>query len=358
MVVSRDVVSFAPAILAVSTTRRAVLLAVAIATAATMLPAVARASFAGQNGILAYSASLPLDPSETAIWAIDPITGNQLQLTSGPDDQAPAFAPSGNVLAFERLTGEVSTIFLAHADGSDTRALTTGTEPSFSPDGSQIVFVRPNGLFVSRLAPGSTVQQITHDAGDGAPEWGPHGVIVFERVRLLHRDIEGSARPLFENILETITPPASRVTPLMTFQQRPGSRPSEFSTELHPDFSPNGRTIAVTLCNAQSTEKAPTTPALLLRGECSEAVWAPDGHGLIEPQAGFLTGRPETTCPGRLGPTQIAWQPLRAGTLHVATAPCEAYSTPASPAVEPSIEVRGSETCFIIRHRRRCHIVK
>src|ERR1700682_634681 len=125
--------------------RRSIKLGLAALTAAvgaTLVPATAIGSFPGSNGVIAFSA-------EHSIWAMDPTTRDELQLTSGFDDSAPSFSPSGNMLAFQRRTGATITIYLARADGSEPRALASGSQPAFSSDGRQIVFVRAAGLFLT-----------------------------------------------------------------------------------------------------------------------------------------------------------------------------------------------------------------
>jgi Tol biopolymer transport system component/predicted Ser/Thr protein kinase len=111
---------------------------------------------------------------------------NAIDLTadSGFDDDQPAFSPDGEQIAFrsERSGGG---LFLMGATGESVRRLTTfGFNPSWSPDGSKIVFAT-EGIFDAatretsselwtvevatgqrrRLTPGDAVQ----------PSWSPHG---------------------------------------------------------------------------------------------------------------------------------------------------------------------------------------
>jgi Tol biopolymer transport system component len=135
-----------------------------------LAPSLARASFPGADGVIAYE-------DEGSIWAVDPTTGDQLKLTSGPEDSSPSFAPSGSQLAFQR--GQ--TIYVVQSDGTGARAITAGAEPTFSPDGTQIAFARRGGLYVAGLAPGSPVRRLTNHPGDHAPNWSSRGTIVFQR---------------------------------------------------------------------------------------------------------------------------------------------------------------------------------
>jgi hypothetical protein len=325
-------------------------LSVATAIAA-LAPAAAVASFPGADGAIAYhgvvdrSCSANCPPKHEGIWALEPKTGTQLQLTAGPEDFAPSFSPSGNLLAFQRGFRKAATIFLARADGSEARPLVKGEEPAFSPDDRQIVFVRATGLFVTGSAPGSPVRALTRHPGDSEPRWSSTGEIVFQRTH----------RTSYQ--LGIVAPPSSRIRTVFTYEPPPGQTP-----ELHPDWSPSGRAIAVALCNSglPLPPFSTTAPALVFRDSCESDVWAPQGRRLAEPKRGALRGRPNTTCPDSIGGA-ISWQPLVSGTLRIPTARCE----PRKPqpgeinsGVSPSKETRGERTCYTIKHRHTCFTKK
>lgn len=332
------------------------LLALGVAAVA---PACALASFPGKDGVIAYATRFSIFTESTAIWALEPATGDQLQLTSGPDDNDPAFSPSGNQLAFDRTTMGTSTIFIARADGSDARPLVEGSEPAFSPDGRKLVFARPTGLFVTGAQPGSAVRRLTSHPEDSEPSWGPNGEIVFERTRVLHMNSGGSTQKRFNNELDMVTPGRRHVSTLFTYEPPPGLRLAAFPVELHPDWSPHGKSIVLSICNVVSQPRLPTVPALVLQEECVPSVWAPNGHGFAVPKLGVLRGRPGTNCPHIVTPfTELAWQPVHVGTLHVPTVPCEPQPGPPEGLVEPSEAAAGSITCYTIHHRRKCHVAR
>jgi hypothetical protein len=319
------------------------------ASVAALGPAAAVASFPGADGVIAYSgivdgncaANCP--PYHYGIWALEPRTGKQRQLTAGPDYD-PSFSPSGNLLAFQRDYIGGTVIFLARADGSHERPLVRGEEPAFSPDGRQIVFVRATGLFVTGSVPRSPVRALTHSPGDKEPRWSSTGEIAFERTR--HASDQ----------LDIITPPSSRVRAVFTYEP-------PRSTALFPDWSPNGGALAVALCNpGLPLPRASTTaPTLVFRDSCTQDVWAPQGRRLAEPGHGALRGRPNTTCPDSTE-GDISWQPLVSRTLRVHTARCE----PRSPlpgeimmgGVEAESSPRDEQTCYTIRHKHRCFTKK
>src|SRR5438045_239866 len=85
---------------------------------ALLAPAAASGSFPGGNGVIAYGIASTDDchrqpgvTCATGIWAVDPLTGNQLRLTTGHDSN-PSFSPSGNLIAFQRRTRHGFTIYV------------------------------------------------------------------------------------------------------------------------------------------------------------------------------------------------------------------------------------------------------
>jgi dipeptidyl aminopeptidase/acylaminoacyl peptidase len=243
-------------------------------------------------------------------------------------------------------------IFLAPADGADPTPLVSGSEPAFSPDGRQIVFVRATGLFVTGSAPGSPVRQLTHHHGDSEPRWSSTGEIVFQRTHLFHRSGAtlpgGIFPPQASDQLDIITPPSSRVRTVFT------AEPPE-QTELHPDWSPNGRAIAVALCGWPSPPFATTAPTFVYHESCAPDVWAPEGRRLAEPRKGALRGSGKSTCPNRIdATTEISWQPLVSGTMRVPTVKCEPRAGPPETEVSPGKAVAGERTCYTIHHKHKC----
>jgi Tol biopolymer transport system component len=108
----------------------------------------------------------------TAVFA-KAANGTQTQLTRNSSASQPSFSPDGQRIVYEDMVGNdilKSRIVVMNRDGSNPKDLAVGTDPSWSPDGSLILFktptskpggfgleiatIRPDGSTLMRLAPG------------------------------------------------------------------------------------------------------------------------------------------------------------------------------------------------------------
>jgi len=300
-----------------------------------------------------------------SIWALEPVTGTQLQLTTGQDDSWPSFSPSGDMLAFQRGSGKAATIWLVRADGSHQMPLVAGSEPAFSPNGRQIVLVRASGLFLTGVTPGSPVRRLTSHPGDSEPQWSSTGAIAFERIarrKVRYRGPtaifrHGQLKLEVDNELELVRPPSTKVHELLGYELPEGLRVSTVPAELRPNWSPRGTRLAVSLCEGLPSGFSPhvaTRPALTFSTRCGSETWTPTGRRVDLSGEGSARNTLETACPDRI--EEVSWQPLRTGTVHVPTVPCKPLlKRRAVMEASPGEEVAGSRTCITIRHRRRCY---
>jgi Tol biopolymer transport system component len=101
---------------------------------------------------------------------------------------SPAWSADGSKLAFisSRATVDRPQVYMMSADGSHQTRLTHDamhdTNPSWSPNGTKIVFEGEDGIFVLTLRT-KAVGRLTKD-NDAEPAWSPDGAtIVFDRTR-------------------------------------------------------------------------------------------------------------------------------------------------------------------------------
>jgi TolB protein len=120
------------------------------------------------------------------IYIVDDDGTNPRNLTNHPaNDWGPDWSPDGSWIAFNSDRDGVLAGYLVRPDGSDLRRIDVDgwlEYPSFSPDGTRIVFARPAGgdydVFTADLETGE-VQQLTDALGDdGWPVWSPDGTSI------------------------------------------------------------------------------------------------------------------------------------------------------------------------------------
>ncbi len=97
-----------------------------------------------------------------------------LEYMTEHSDRDPAPSPDGKLIAFTRFRIGPDEIWLAESDGSNPGRLTTGTQPDWSPDGTEIAFTRGFDIHVISLAD-SSVERLTHNGTSNYPDWSPDG---------------------------------------------------------------------------------------------------------------------------------------------------------------------------------------
>lgn len=102
--------------------------------------------------------------------------------TPGTDfDDVPTVSPDGTKIAFVRVSGSSSALYIANSDGTNAHSVITDagrTAPAWSPDGTKLAFVRivdgTNWEIHVAAADGSNPVRLTNNAAqDFAPVWSP-----------------------------------------------------------------------------------------------------------------------------------------------------------------------------------------
>ena len=302
------------------TRNRVVVAALVAAGAVTVLTPIARATYPGANGRLAFGMNVG---GNADVYSVLPNGHDLRRLTTNPGfDACAAYSADGKEITWCSgiVTGPgVGTleIFKMRSNGHDQQQVTHmggfAVFPDFSPDGSRIAFTgRPPGstnpdVYVINSDGTGLTRLTTAERFDGYPAWSPDGSqIVFESVRsgvqqvwLMNTDGSGQTQLTFD------APPKDQV----------------------PDWSPDGSRIAyvstgatpaggdIWVMNADGSDQHPITS-----GPTHEygAASSPDGTQIA--YLNFDTGNVEvinadgtgahTVHPGPGRQFVPGWQPL------------------------------------------------
>lgn len=141
------------------------------------LPPAAMAAGVPERGFdLVVSAPLPLDPLTPTLFSLDPATGEftRVSPTATGVESEPTFSPDGQRLAFVRGSriGGAQTVWVSNADGSNARQVAPGHTPAWSPDGTELLTSSDPGVWVVG-ADGNGLRLV--DAAGFSAAWSPQG---------------------------------------------------------------------------------------------------------------------------------------------------------------------------------------
>ena len=241
---------------------------VVFATGALVAPPAALGTFPGTNGKIYFDRS-------TIFGVASDGSGLTQVSETGLPASFPAVSPNGNLVAFRRLSSVGYGIWTINVDGTGARQVTTepqniagqDAEPTWSPDGSKIAFVRNGELHVMN-ADGSNSTTLVGPSFPfrlADPEWSPTG-----------SEIAFAANNQIWAVGASGTPGPTQLNPTA-----PGNRSG-------PSWSPNGAVIAYTRGPPGANggiwtinrATAPNESQLLVGaavGEVWELAWSPDG---------------------------------------------------------------------------------
>ena len=242
----------------------------------------AGASFPGANGKIAWS-------SGGEIWTANPDGSGPVKLTTAGGDH-PAWSADGAYLAFDR-GGEVFTMI---ADGAlqlnVSNNVAADRQPTFSPDGTQIVFASNRNGGAYRLyrmpssggvaTPVTSTGALPAGSDDDAPEWNwANDRIVFQR------GVPGEAAG--NTAIFSVKADGTDLQRLTTTSSPDGGA---YGKVVRPKWSPTGTKIVFTAeggsCGSRlfimnANGGSPT--ALNKAGGCDVAdpAWSPDGNFIL-----------------------------------------------------------------------------
>ena len=295
------------------------------------LPVSASATFSGRNGRIAWSYNVTVGAGATSFSIVTVPGGggldhtivscsNQHGLAYCPAWQDVTFAPSGQRLLWVILTQKHHKVIVkTNPDGSGFRptihhANENDFQPSYSPNGTRIVYVRQldgqaKGTIVTSDLAGNNIRVLTPHMFGLNPQWSPDG----KQIVFTHNKTVWS-----------VTPNGGNLRPIIP-------------NGAYPSFSPNGREIIYTGFETTNvfTSRPDGTHRQQVPIDCVQcanlaatfAVFSPDGKTIAfstantDGRLGLYTV-PSAGGSGKLidssvvssGPEAIsglAWQPLR-----------------------------------------------
>jgi Tol biopolymer transport system component len=245
-------------------------------------------AFPGDNGRVAHVA---VKRSSSHIFTVRP-DGTQVRRLTGPRAVAPAYSPDGRRILYVRYsTAGRARIWLMHRSGANKTRIGTGpgdsTQPVWSPDGSEFVFVKPTDggdqLYVYTFATGQTRQLTIAEGNNGPyssqPAWAPGGRrVVFVRASFVAAE--------FELVWDLYS-----VRPDGTGLKALTSTPN--ISESSPNWAPGGRRIVYARMTAGNYRNPSYSLGLdIIRGDGTNRVrfsrtgeeepsWSPDGRFIV-----------------------------------------------------------------------------
>ena len=279
-------------------------------------PAASSAAILGANGPIAFErfATKHEDDRTAQIFVRSP-SGAVRQITHFRGGAFnPAWSPDGARIAFDRwfvAQRQPDQILTMNADGSDARPLTSGCtaancladdSPSYSPDGSQIAFVRlykplvedrPSAADLMLVpAAGGAPRVLRHFAGDPIPlqpAWSPDGtrlVFALETAKqpTKQTDVLGAL-----NVLDVAGGAMTQITPIALGASDPdwspdGSRIVFNSQGGHSPFvyvvRPDGSGLRRITRRTRVFSLNPSDPPVALVAQFQPS-WSPDGRQIL-----------------------------------------------------------------------------
>jgi hypothetical protein len=260
--------------------RRALIVTAACLLGTLLLPVEAHATFPGTNGHIAVTSIRPpevVNYSQYSVFTMEPDGSDVQGLVASAwfDDGSPSWSADGTKIVFTRASGEIRVM---RFDGVGDHRVGSGYEPSWSADGAKILFRDFNGQSIWVMnADGSGVTRLNAavtNLRNFSPRWSPDGSkIAFVRCDQTNRcDIH------------TMNPNGSGVVNLTVAD----------SSTIHnrPDWSPDGAKLLFLGQGGVTTMNADGTGITAIgRFTNDNAVWSPDGSKIVySTSAGFGSG--------------------------------------------------------------------
>lgn len=176
------------------------------------------------------------DPNKIInIYVFDTTTGNIVNLTDDTFiNYGVQWSPDGQQIAFHSNRRGRSGIYLMNADGTQLKWLVDGKSAYWSPDGSKIVIIRTDGVYVADKNSNDMVRIADNRSVLGQASWSPDGTQI--ALDLLQQD----RRPM----VYVANVDGSQQAKLANFPEN----------SFNPTWSPTDRTIAALRINGKELD--------------------------------------------------------------------------------------------------------
>jgi Tol biopolymer transport system component len=232
------------------------------------------ASAAGVPGKIVFDAR-PNDPSAIGwqLYSANADGTGLRRLTHHDGDVSPSWSPDGSQILFARVSdcahGGCSQIWRVNADGGGLQLMLPGNgleaSPAWSPHGDRFAYVQDNNIWIADSS-GRNPHKLTSGAAEDAePAWSPDG-----------RTIAFSRKPGNANA-ELFVVSADGGTPRKLTHTRSAD-------EYHPSWSPNGRQLAFwirTFADSVAVMNADGSGRRIVARSALMPCWLPDGTKIV-----------------------------------------------------------------------------
>jgi TolB protein len=275
------------------------LLALTPLTLSTSVDLVPHTELAAGNGKILFLSSRDANHEQIHVMNADG-TGERALTNDGYEHFYPSWSPDGSQILFQRTKAEPfgrfrpadytpgpydhlgRGIFVMNEDGSGKRKLTDlpANDPVWSPDGMHVAFSRGQDVFVMN-ADGTGERRLTDGpASDGNPTWSPDGTqIAFVRGSGYVQDIY-AVRSDGTNLMPLTKKPREYVEILWL-----GIEWSPVGSEIAFVAAPNVLDADIYVVSADGSGQRRLTERQAPVGDLE---WAPDGSGIAFSAAGGL----------------------------------------------------------------------
>jgi Tol biopolymer transport system component len=344
-----------------------------------VLPSLSSGSFAGLNGKVFYEQG-------SDVWSINPDGGGAVDLTPGEtfSEQRPSASADGAHVVFQTFRDSGWNIFSMNSDGSEQTDVTNtkdpviNFEPAYSPDGSEITFMR-QGLTPGEQdiwvinANGTGAVDLTNSPGvqETSPEFSPDGT----KIVYISSGPKPCCDPEYNNDIWVMNANGSEPKQLTKTNfpiqntspaWSPDSARIAFSTSESPTAANNGLHVM----NADGAEQSPLLNAgnPILSGTLS---WSPDGTRIAYEagNGGFIS----TVAAGGGAPTPLvanadarypSWIPAGATASEAGGTPPAAEAGPigsspvilpaAAPVVKKALKCGKGKRKVVVKGKAKC----